>query len=103
MTTAGRVRVTRDALPLTVRVVLDDDAAAALDWPTALVVLRDGARLRILATLDGRPTWAPRAGGIAVTARLSLPGRMLGTWAAELDDDALVLDTSGPDAARMAA
>lgn len=90
-------------MPLTVRVVLDDDAAAALDWPTALVVLRDGARLRILAAPDGRPTWAPRAGGIAVTARLPLSGRMLGTWAAELDRGALVLDTSGTDASRQAA
>lgn len=101
---AGMVRVSRDALPLTVRVVLDDAAADALGWPSALTVLRDGARLRVLAEPGGRSTWAPRSGGVAVTARLSLPGRMLGTWAAELDaGGALVLDTAGPDAARQAA
>lgn len=100
---AGRVRVTRDAMPLTIRVVLDDAAADALGWPSALTVLRDGARLRVLAEPSGRSTWAPRSGGVAVTARLSLPGRMLGTWAAELDGGALVLDTAGPDAARQAA
>lgn len=103
MTPAGLVRVARDAVPLVVRVELDDAAAAALGWPAALAVERTGDVLDVTPAAEGRPTWRPKGGGLAVTVRVSLPAAMLGRWPAMLDAGALVVDTTGPDLGRRAA
>lgn len=65
---------------------------------------RAGDVLTIAPDPDGRPTWVLRAcRGLGVTTRIPVPPAMLGRWPAELDGEALAIDTAGPDRGRRAA
>lgn len=102
---AGMVRVMRDAMPMTIRVELDDAAADALGWPPVVAVDVAGAVVTVTPADRGRSTWRGRTGRAALccTVRAAVRADMLGRWPAVLDGDVLVIDTAGRTGARRAA
>jgi len=94
-------------VPGCVAVDLTQAAAAALGWPSHVLV-ELAARLLVVrpctaADHGARATWRDRGGCLAFTARVAIRKRALGRWPVWQHGAGLVLDLAGSDLARAVA